>query len=484
MKMIFVIIVSLSFCSILIGQKQIDSLVQKTKKFDLAYQHLIYDYRIPDWGYHRLYLDFSTSLYGNDAKYNPDSYRNHYENSEYSGRFRPYFYLYQTSEKLIFSLYSMMTSNYWYYENRDESETYTQKTIDRNFENTLNVHGNLNQYISRLFYLKYYTTNSFRYYENSDHSWDIDKELNTTSDSKNNYIRREYDLNARFGVGLGRIRNINPVFRALRFTERLKNIGKTTGLSEDELISLIYLYAHESAYSSTYDRSRKYFYEALPERIIEQIKNLQPWEMVYLDESSTEIIGDRNEGLEINGGIQLTHENEIYSGITGSSELTLMGIYAEQKYYHNIASSYQIGTSLDLAYLKAFNENTDVNFLGRGAATFMNLWNMTDRILVEFSLGYETGFASIEAERYQMGILETYYKWHRSDRFRLSLSMDYFLENNLSIGALISNSANKYWTQDASYYYDGYQYSSSLYEQQKNWSVHIDLRYYLIRGMH
>ena len=56
MKTIFVLIVLLFFCSVILGQEQIDSLVHKTKTIDPAYQHLIYDYRIPDWGYHRFYL--------------------------------------------------------------------------------------------------------------------------------------------------------------------------------------------------------------------------------------------------------------------------------------------------------------------------------------------------------------------------------------------------------------------------------------------
>ncbi len=484
MKTIFVLIVLLLFCSIILSQEQIDSLVHKRKTIDPAYQHLIYDYRIPDWGYHRLYLDFSTSLYGNDDKYNSDYPRNRYENLEYSGGFRPYFYLYRTSEENILTLSSTLRSSYWYYQRKDDRETTIRKSIDRTFDNVFIVNGKLNQYLGRLFYLKYYTANLFQYNENRDHSWDIDKEFNTTSGSTNNYIRREYDLNARFGVGLGRIRNVSPVFRALRFNERLKDIGKTTGLNEEEIESLIYLYAHESAYSGTYERSRKYFYEALPERVTKQIKNLQPWEMIYLDEVSNEIIGTRNEGFEINGGIQVTHEHSIYSSTIGSSELTLLGIYTEQAYYHNITSSYQIGTDVDFTYLKAMNENTDVNFLGRGSATFMNLWNMTDLILVEFSLGYETGFASIKDERFNMGVLETSKKWHRSDRVGLSLSMDYFLENNLSIGASITNTAEKYWTPNTSFYYDGYQYSSTYYEQEKNWYAGINLRYYIIRGMY
>ncbi|MEJ2053071.1 MAG: hypothetical protein P8X42_04040 [Calditrichaceae bacterium] len=484
MKFFLSVFLILLFCTSSFAQKKINTLVHKSKTIDPGYQHLIYDYRIPDWGYHRFYMNFSTNLYGNDYNYGPDSYYSEYKSSQYQGRFQPYFYSYRTSERYIFSIYSTLSSDYQYDQNRRESEYDIQKDIYRYFNNNFNINGNLNQYIGRLFYLSYNTSNTFQYYENRDHSRNIDKDLNTTSSSKNTYIRREYDLNARFGFGLGRIRNVNPVFRALRFNERLKDLGKTKGLTESEVKSLIYLYAHETAYNSTFDRSKKYFYEALPEKVTNQIKNLQPWEMLYLDEVSDEIIGTRNEGFEIDAGIQLTHQHAIYTNVSGSGELTLVGAYAEQRYYHNISPGYQIGTRIDVSYLKVLNENTMANYFGRGTATIMNLWNITDRMLMDLSLGYETGFATIDDIRYNMGVFETYEKWHRSDRVNLSLSMDYFLENNLSIGATISNRAYKYWPQNNSFGYDGYQYGSSSYKTNKNWSAGIDLRYYIIRGMY
>ena len=484
MKLIFSTTLILLFCVSLYAQNKINGLIHKTKTIDPKYQHLIYDYRIPDWGYNRFYLDFSANLNGSDYTYNPNSYQTDYENSQYNGLLRPYFYLYRTSEKYIFSFYSALNSNYRYYQDRQETEFEIEKDINRDFNNDLYINGNLNQYLGRLFYLKFNSSNLYRYYENRDQSKIIIKSNNTSSTTKNNYVRREYNLNARFGVGLGRIRNVNPVFKALRFNQRLKDIDKTSGLSEADIKSLIYLYAHESAYNNTYDRPRKYFYEALPEKVTSQIKNLQPWEMIYLDEVSDEIIGSRYEGFEINGGIQLTHQHTVYTNIGGSAELTILGFYMEQEYYHNISPGYQIGTNVDLSYLKILNENTMVNNVGRGIATFMNLWNITDRLLMEFDLGYETGFATIDNIRYQMGILETYDKWYKSDRFNLSLSMDYFLENNLSLGTTISNTANRYWPQDDSFYYDGYQYGSSSYEKDRNWYAQIDLRYYFIRGMY
>lgn len=483
MKFIYSVILGVVLCSMLYAQNKVDSLVHKSKKIDPQHHHLIYDYRIPDWGYHRLYLYFYASLYGNDEDNDKNPSEREYTNSQYYGRFQPYFNLYQTSEKYIFSLYSFVNSSYQYYQYRDEDDNDIQKSIDRSFDHDFNLNGNLNQYYSRLFYLGYNTANSFEYNENRGQYKYIDKNIGTTSDSKSSYIQRIYKTQFRFGPGLGRVRNVTPVFRALRFSERMRDIGKTAGLSEQDIKSLIHLFARESSYSSRYDRSSKYFYEELPKSISKQIKNLQPWEMIYLDEAFREIIGNRYEGFELDGGIQFSHQHAVYTNISGGDELTLLGAYVDQQYYHNISPGYQIGFNTYVSYSKPLNDNTPIHYMGRGTAEFLNLWNVTDRILMELNIGCETGFALIDAMRYLPGPDETYEQWQRWDRYRLSLSMDYFLENYLSIGASIRNLAYHYWPSNVSFEYDNYQFYGSGYDLDKSWSVNIDLRYYILRDM-
>ena len=218
-------------------------------------------------------------------------------------------------------------------------------------------------------------------------------------------------------------------------------------------------------------------YNAFPERVTKQINNLQPWEMMYLNEAFNEIIGDRYEGFELDGGIQFSHQHVINTNLYSDGELTLLGAYLDQQYYHNISTGYQIGVNTYASFSKPLNDNTPVHYLGRGSAEFLNLWNATDRILMELNLGYETGFASIDV----FGYLK---QWQRWDRYRLSLSMDYFLENYLSIGTSITNIAYHYWPSTVDFEYDSRFFSGSGYDLEKNWSVSIDLRYYIMRGMY
>ena len=131
MRFINIVILGIVLCSFLLAQNNVNNLVHKSKKIDPQYEHLIYDYRIPDWGYHHFYLDFSTNLNGSNDKYHPDRYENERDNSQYNGMLRPYFYLYRTSEKYIFTVYSGLNSSYGYYQDRYEYGSTIQKSFNR-----------------------------------------------------------------------------------------------------------------------------------------------------------------------------------------------------------------------------------------------------------------------------------------------------------------------------------------------------------------
>jgi len=468
----------LVMCSSLFGQTRLDSLVEKPKKIDPNLEHLIYEYRIPDWGYRRFTTSFTTRLYGQDR----DSKDEDYNTKSFSGQIYPNFKLYKESEKSVLNITSMIRADYQYRKTEREENSGEQENKGDMKDIQLRIISDLNRYITRLFYLNLDLIDFFEYRESTQK--EIYEDINGIIKSKSTSISRFYETDFRIGIGMGRVRNVNPVIRALRFDGRLRDINKSSDLNEGAIKELAYLYTRQPGYSSTYDRYKKYFYDALPASVVSEVNNLKPWEMLYLDEVFDEIIGDRYEGFELDGGLALHHEHSIYSNSTGEQELTLLGLYIEQEYYHNFTPAYQFGTNIYASYSKAVNENTTINYMGRGFIRFLNLWNLTDRLLVEFELAYETGFASIDEIYYTPVGLGTEEQWERRDRYNAYLSLNYFIENNLLIDATLSNDAYKNWPSDLSFEYDGRSFRSFNYDKEKMWNIRIGLRYYFLRGLY
>lgn len=480
MKTIFVIIASLFYYSISFGQYQIDSLIKLPEKIDSDLQHLIYDYRIPEWGYQRLYVSFSATTYGYDR-----DYENEIQKSQrYSTQINPYYYKYKTSEKTTYSLRSILTSNYGYDKFKLDNESDVQKNEGYDVTIQYDLNGDLNKYLSNSLFLNLDAGTNYRYYESYDER--TNEQDSIINKIKRSTIRRQYETNFSLGFGFGKVRNVNPVFKAIRFSERLKDLNKTPGLDAENAKKLASLYARQSSFSNTYDRSLKYFYEALPTNITDQISDLKPWEMMYLHEVSDEIIGDRYEGFMIDGGLSINHNRRIEDNNSinrnYNSELTLLGLYIEQRYYHNLTPGYQIGTNVYAAYSKALNENTETDFLGKGFIRLLNLWNLTDRMLLNFHIGYETSFASNEHVSVLSGGSEYISKdWERFDRFLAQVSLDYFLENNLSIYSTVSNDVSYDWPADTQNMVNSTSISNN--NSEKYWRVRLGIRYYFIRGL-
>ena len=51
-------------------------------------------------------------------------------------------------------------------------------------------------------------------------------------------INRLYETNVDLGFGFGRIRNVNPVFEAIRFYERLKYLRNVEDLNDEDIKEL------------------------------------------------------------------------------------------------------------------------------------------------------------------------------------------------------------------------------------------------------
>ena len=259
------------------------------------------------------------------------------------------------------------------------------------------------------------------------------------------------------------------MFRAIRFNERLKDLNKQT-VQPESLKELAAFFSGKTSYNNVYSRSKKYFYYDLPQNIKTRLENAHPWEILYLDETWDEVIGERFEGLDITAGISFNYHKYNYPFTLPDQELFLSGIYLEQRFYHNINSFYQIGTNFYSSYSKAINKNTTYDFFGNGRLQIENLWNLTDKMLAEFGFGLESTFVSAN-------------KWERIDNYFADIQFQYFIENNMSANFRISYDLYYNWPGDISFTYNHQGYYNYQYEKEKYWHFQLNLMYFLERGL-
>ena len=448
----------------LIAQNKIDSLIQIDKSIDTTKAHLIYDYRLPDWGYNMFFINFAGSGYDIERILNSQSRTN----VNYDLNLSPHYLIYNESEKINTSLMVQISSGYSFSSYEDNIDNLDQVEERKNISNSISLNGATNNYFDNNIY---YTFNTQQFFQYSESNYDFKMNGNK---SETTTISRWYRSTNHIGIGYGRVRNITPVFRALRFNERIKNLFKID-LNSEEIEKIAELFTRNDGYENVYDRPDKYFYNDLPEEVKSKLSMLKPWEIFYLDEARREIIGTRLEGFQIDGGLSVNYDKRNYHPYS-NNEFFLVGFYLDQVYYHNVSFRYQIGLNLSTSYLKAVNDNTPFKYVGNGIISFLNLFNLTDRLLMNWDFGYESGFLSADKN-------DRYNKWERLDDFYSNLSFRYYLENNLSLHLFANYGITTSWPEDVGFNFaNNYYYAS--YDKQKRLSFSVGLRYYIDRGIY
>jgi hypothetical protein len=452
----------------------VDTLFKFKSGINSQYKDLLYDYRLPDWGYSKALIEFETR--GSGYHYNYEDGSNVSEN--YSYQLLPSYSRYYEGEKKICSQYVELNSGYSYARRKQRFSNINIITDKRN-EFRLTFGNSMKRYLNDLLYVHLISDNYFQY-DDSKYSYKYTYPDSAEHvESKNNSISRNYNTQLNMGIGLGRLRNITPIIRALRFNERLTLLSGINDLSKADIIALSELYTRSNGFASTYDRWQKYFYALLPDSIKNTIKNLSPWQFLYLSDVTQEIIGDRFEGFDANLGLILEYNKNIPEHGISNQEQFLLGLYLNDSYYHNPTLNYQIGVQLNGSFRKALNENTSTEYVGQVLFQVMNLWNVMDRTLLELHLGVESIFGQSNFK-----VDSPHKKWTRMDHYLAELSFNYFIENNLSVysTAGISNRYNHpavvllYNRSDL--YYD------TNTKDVKSWNFWVGLRYYLDRRLH
>ncbi len=373
----------------------------------------ISDYRLPQWGYSTIMLDgwgMTKSSYkeSNQAKI---------ENFEYQLLMKPSLLGYRESEKYIqnYQVNLSLDNHYKNYQNNPKLAGVSMpENREMKYDITLDLKGSRKQYL---------IPNGFLLIDGAyNHTYQDHKTEEKTAENEIDYkgIARDYQADIKLGVGFGRIRNISPLIRALRWRERFEALRDSFVITDDKIQLVGQEFSKISGYEVIYDRKDKYFWNNLFSQT-DPNQSLTPFETFYLTDVLYENIGERFEGWEVSAAYNLQIRKENKDNWGGVLKLN---------WYKNLSLEDQINFGSTISFLKtnskseinSFYENTEYVY-----TTFINyLWLLTDRITWHSRLSHQ--YHDVR-NRYQ----NLSYDW--SDKFtgyHLNSKFIYYIENGMN----------------------------------------------------
>jgi hypothetical protein len=342
------------------------------------------DYRLPDWGYRNWELSGSLDASGDDD--------DPLDRQQYlSPRLR--YWRYHESEGSISWITGDLTGRI----NRSESPS---DEVSRNLDGRITLSGRTDRYFrSSWFY-----------------SLDAGIGASYAESRRDESIRvvRDYDHNLGVGLGHGRLRDVDPLLRAKRISERLRALGRDP-LPELEVERLAHVIAQEGGYSVVFDRPDRHFWGAVFE-ILEAGRPFTAYEVLYLTDVMRENIGQRFEGKRLALLTSWYRESSYDNRARESASL-------EYSWYHNHDLDHQLG--LVLRGFWSWTQYTPGDERHGGLTCSLDhLWVVADRILWSNSLSsdlmydeYESG--SSPRRRWHV-ILASLFSFYVEDRWSIN----------------------------------------------------------------
>jgi len=238
-------------------------------------------------------------------------------------------------------------------------------------------------------------------------------------------IDSDVDLNARLGVGVGRVRVVTPVIRALRVRERLREVAPGASLSDDRVQAAARQLARRPGYEAVYDRPDKVFWRDFFEDA--GLADRSTFETFYVADVLREPVGVRREGREAQIGMLGLYGRSLERRERDGDliERTLddtksLGAFARGQWYRNLTLRHQIGVDVRGEYTDFLNSSDryEAKMIGQW------LWVLADRVRLDTEL--HSSLTVIEGRE------EDYLT---NQQHILSSDLLYFVENSLSLSA-------------------------------------------------
>jgi hypothetical protein len=331
-------------CAVLIAMIATSALVLAQESIGFAdpedIQPLL-DYRLPDWGYRNWELSGSLEASGDDD--NPLDRQQYLSPRLRYGR-------YHESERSVRRIAGELSGGF----NRLEGSS---QDVLQDMDGRFLLSGRTDRYFRSPWF---YSLNAMI---NADYDESRLDDMRSVDRSFSHFLS--------IGLGRGHQRNVVPLLRAKRISERLRALGRDP-LSDREVERLAEVIAQRGGYSVVFDRPDRRFWGPVFE-ILEAGRPFTAYEVLYLTDVMLEDIGQRIEG----GRIELSTSwwSETFSENSSNNRVNL-----DYSWYHNYGLDYQLGLYLRGLWSWDQNPGRDARF-GSLSLGLEHLWVVADRIL-------------------------------------------------------------------------------------------------------
>jgi hypothetical protein len=191
-----------------------------------------------------------------------------------------------TKSNIIFNI---VPGFHYFKKNKDY---YNQTHIEDNTEyiSKLNFSYSVNKYIYNSVFIFF---NPALGHENQYWKWERDQNNNNIND-KGIYLETKPELE--IGIGFGRIRNVTPIIRALRFKDRYESLNPDKTINNEEVQKVAQFISQRNQYNAFYSRPEKYFWRDFSNIIPDKLNTITIDDAFYLAESLSDNMPIRNEG--------------------------------------------------------------------------------------------------------------------------------------------------------------------------------------------
>ncbi len=320
-------------------------------------------YRLPQWSYSTLALDLSGMVNGQDQDFKSGNQKSTTSTNAHGIAAGSYYHFVE-SEAQTFHLQTTLKSALM-----SGSTTRTYKTYDDNkYSNRKNnssfyLDAEWLRYVAAHSFVLAGLNSSFKY-----NSVAAEEKLVDVSSLNNEQKEFSSAVDVHIGYGIGRLRNVTPVVRALRIRERLNALDYDITLDDEDIQNMAQQLAKISGYNGVYDRSDKYFWQDFSNSI--GVAELAPYEQYYIQDALHENIGQRYNGWMTAFGLFYTDNrtelNEDYLSIRSNpgdledvvretnseriKDFRQWGPYITSRWVKNITLRHQLGATAHLAW--------------------------------------------------------------------------------------------------------------------------------------
>ncbi|MDX2472594.1 MAG: hypothetical protein QNL91_02705 [Candidatus Krumholzibacteria bacterium] len=397
------------------------------------------EYRLPDWSYRVWDAEFSFGGRGNDRRAGGDV---NFGNSTSLLLGSDYFQAWE-SEKRHLSLRGDVGGKY----RRNHDGTPTREQQSRELSGQYGLDGRLQRYLAEGPFSVSVRAESRRGYTERLRSQRI---VDDWEDDDSYYRSNRHTAHA--GLGWGRVRNVEPVLRAQRLSERLVALGRAPLLAA-QVQEIAAVWAQQSGYFSVYDRYERHFWDEVLTPMLDPANPLTAYEILYLMEVMREDLTGRRQGMELLAEVGYSESHS--DGSLQEQNLRARTPRLAFSASRNLSLTQQI--ELLAAYVYSWSNSND-NSRDYGYATLevAHLWNLTDRYRLDTSARYRGG-SEIQRE-------------YREQQGALSSSFSIYLEDQLSLN--VNAMASFQWTD-----------LDDRVAQTWNWTYGVGLVYHLDRAI-